>query len=153
MTATGVTTRNGRRLDADMVVSARGPRPNTGFISTLGPDALTKDGFVRVQPTLQLKGHPNIFAGGDAIDWQEQKQEGKAGKHAGVIAANVLAYVEGKPLQEYKGSIEMIAVTNGRNGGQGYIDVLWGIRLGNWLTRMLKSKTLIIPMARAKMGL
>ena len=95
-------------------VSARGPRPNTEFISTIGPDALTKNGFVRVQPTLQLIGHPNIFAGGDAIDWPEQKQSAKAKQHAGIIARNVVAYLGGKSLQEYKGSIEMIAITNGR---------------------------------------
>jgi NADH dehydrogenase FAD-containing subunit len=63
---------------------------------------------------LQLKGHPNIFAGGDVIEWAEQKQEAKAGKHASIIARNVVAYLEGRSLQQYKGSIEMIGITNGR---------------------------------------
>jgi NADH dehydrogenase FAD-containing subunit len=59
---------------------------------------------------LQLKGHPNIFAGGDVIEWAEQKQKAEAG----IIEANVVAYLEGKSLREYKGSIEMISITNGR---------------------------------------
>jgi NADH dehydrogenase FAD-containing subunit len=85
---------------------------------------LTNDGFVRVQPTLQLNGHPNIFSGGDVIEWAEQRQEAKAGKHASIIAANVVAYLEGKSLQEYKGSVEMIAITNGRVCAFSFLNVL-----------------------------
>lgn len=68
----------------------RGPRPNTDFISTLGPDTLTDRGTVKVQPTLQLLHYPTIYAAGDVIDWNEQKQAVKGYWHAAVVVANIL---------------------------------------------------------------
>jgi thioredoxin reductase len=38
-----------------------------------------------------VTGHPYIFAGGDVIEWKEQKQAGKALGHAPIIVKNVLA--------------------------------------------------------------
>jgi len=150
----GVTTRNGKKLDADLVVLTTGPRPNTSFISTLGPDALTDRGTVRVNPTLQLVSHPDIYAAGDVIDWAEQKQAAKAGAHAAVIIANILSAVAGKtPTTQYKGSLELIVITNGKAGGAAYFDVLWGILLGAWFVKMIKGKDLLVPMGRKGAGL
>jgi NADH dehydrogenase FAD-containing subunit len=96
-------------------VVTRGPRPNTDFISTFGSGVLTERGTVKVKPTLQLASHPDIYAAGDIIDWDEQKQAGKVNAHAPVVAANVLSSVAGQtPTSNYKGSIEMIVVTNGK---------------------------------------
>ena len=97
-------------------MSARGPRPNTGFISaSLGPDAVTSSGHVKVLPTLQLPAHSNIFAMGDIIDWNEQKQFMKVtGGHAPIVANNVAAYLSGRTLKHYKGSPEIISVTVGK---------------------------------------
>ena len=92
-----------------------GTRPNTDFVRSLGPDVLDERGFIRVKPTLQVAQFPEIFAAGDAIDWDEQKQAAKASGHTPVVVANLLSYVAGKPLQKrYKGSPEMIAVTDGK---------------------------------------
>jgi thioredoxin reductase len=97
-------------------VQARGSRPNTAFIAKLGSSVLTEQGYVKVQPTLQLTSYRNIFAGGDVIDWKEQKQAAKAGSHAAIIVANVVAYLASRPLKPYKGSPEMIGITNGKVG-------------------------------------
>ena len=72
--------------------------------------------LVRVLPTLQLPAYPEIFAAGDIIDWDEQKQSGKVSMgHAPVVVKNILSFVEGKPVKaEYKGSLEIIAITNGK---------------------------------------
>lgn len=93
-----------------------GPVPNTGMIAeSLGQDALTTRKHVKVLPTLQLKSHPSIFAIGDIVDWNEQKQAAKASGHATTITANVLSLLSGsKPQKEYKTGPEMILVTNGR---------------------------------------
>jgi NADH dehydrogenase FAD-containing subunit len=70
---------------------------------------------VRVEPTLQLIGHDNIFVIGDVIDWNEQKQAAKANVHADLIVPNVLAILQGKtPRNKYKGSMEGIFVSNGK---------------------------------------
>ena len=102
-------------INNNLQVLTTGPRPNTSFISTLGPDVLTDRGTVRVNPTLQLVSHPDIYAAGDVIDWAEQKQAAKAGAHAAVIIANILSVVAGKtPVAQYKGSLEFIVITNGK---------------------------------------
>ncbi|KAF9567232.1 FAD/NAD(P)-binding domain-containing protein [Agrocybe pediades] len=145
-----ITTRKGKSITADIVMPTRGPRPNTKFLESLGSDVLASNGYINVLPTLQVKGHPNIFALGDAIEWKEQKQAGKVGNHAAVVLANVLAIlgVSKKALVNYKGSNEMIVITNGKNGGIGYFNVLWGITLGNRMSSMIKSKSLFIAMTK-----
>lgn len=149
----GVTTRNGKRLDADLVVSTKGPRPNTAFIATLGSDTITDRGFVKVKPTLQLLSHSDIYAAGDVIDWAEQKQAAKTKGHAAVVTANILSDLAGeKPVKEYKGAYELIVVTNGKGGGVAYFDVLWGLMFGNWFARFVKSKDLLVPMFRKSLG-
>ena len=94
----------------------------------------------------------------------------KAMAHSAIAAANVVAYLSGSAkLKEYKGSIEIIVVTNGKGGGRAYMGFLWGITLGKsenrdefafsdilavgaWFARMIKSKTLLVPMTRGSMG-
>jgi NADH dehydrogenase FAD-containing subunit len=63
---------------------------------------------------LQLQDYNNIFAGGDVIEWKEQKQAAKAGPHGTLIANNILALLGGRKMKEYKGAFEMIVATNGR---------------------------------------
>ncbi|KAF7303242.1 UBIQUITIN-CONJUGAT-2 domain-containing protein [Mycena kentingensis (nom. inval.)] len=146
-----VRTRNGSVIEADLVVSTKGPRPRTEFVGqSLGEDVLDERGQIKVQPSLQLPRYPNIFAIGDAINTVEQKQVLKAQAHAALVAGNIATYLANASakLKPYKGSTELIMLTNGRNGGRGYIDVLWGIQLGNFFAKMAKSKELLVPMAR-----
>jgi len=75
---------------------------------------LTDTGFVKVQPTLQLSTHPEIFAVGDVVDLPEQKQLFKAQRHAAIVAANIVAYLRGRPLKPYKGDPEVIFISIGK---------------------------------------
>jgi apoptosis-inducing factor 2 len=113
---TASTTRKGVPLDADLIVPARGPKPNTEWIgSSLGEDVVTERGLVRIKPTMQVAGYPGIFALGDIIDFPEQKQLGKYPAHSAVVAANIKSFLNGKQLgKEYKGQGEMIVVTMGK---------------------------------------
>ncbi|KAJ7151513.1 FAD/NAD(P)-binding domain-containing protein [Mycena filopes] len=153
--AATVTTRKGSVLEADLVVPTRGPRPRTEFVAkSLGEAALNERGQIRVRPTLQLVGHADIFGVGDAIDTVEQKQAMKTGAHAALVVANVIAYLAdaSRPLKVYKLTGESIVVTNGRGGGRTYLALLWGIMLGDWFTRWIKSRTLLVSKARGVMG-
>lgn len=149
------TTRKGTQFaTADLVIPAFGARPNTSVAATLGDDVLASDGCVKVRPTLELPGHPGVFAVGDIIHWRECKQAAKGNAHLAVVAANVLSLLAGQPLKkEYKGSIEMIVIPIGKSGGGSYFDVLWGIMLGDWFTRLVKAKDLFVSKARADRGL
>ena len=127
--------KSGKRLNASLVVSSSrrahftssagrcqvvtsGPKPNTEFIGeSLGSEALTKTKLVKVEKTLQLASHPAIFAVGDIIDWDEQKQAAKAIGHAPVVVANVVNLLAGRPVRkEYRGFPEVIAIANGKVG-------------------------------------
>lgn len=145
--------RSGRKIHTDLVVVTSGPVPNTGMIgNSLGGDVLTPRGNVKVLPTLQLPSQPSIFALGDIIDWQEQKQAFKSYAHGSVIAANILSLVNGSKAQKkYKTGPELIVVTNGRNGGGMYVGMLWGIVFGNWAAKMLKAKDLGLSMIIPRM--
>ncbi|CAL1709321.1 unnamed protein product [Somion occarium] len=153
--AVGVTTRNGKQLrDADLIIPAFGARPNTAYLSSLDTTVLSEQGFVKVKPTLEVVNHPSVFALGDIIDWPEQKQAAKTKAHADVVAANIQSYLTGQPLSKvYKGSPEMIVVPLGKSGGSGYLGILWGVIVGDWLTKLLKGKTLMVPPVRKEFGL
>ncbi|TFK24562.1 FAD/NAD(P)-binding domain-containing protein [Coprinopsis marcescibilis] len=150
-----VKTKKGKTIQADLVIPTWGGRPNTEFIgSSLGADALSTTGHVKVLPTLQLASHPRIFAVGDIIDWKEQKQQAKTPAHAAVAAPNVIAVATGAAATGvYKGSMEAIIITVGRSGGVTYMGLLWGLTFGDWFTRLIKSKGLFIDMTRSQLGL
>ncbi|TDL28126.1 FAD/NAD(P)-binding domain-containing protein [Rickenella mellea] len=151
---TTATTRNGKKISADLFVPTPGGRPNTAFLKSLGADVLTDFGLVKVKPTLQLQSHPEIFAAGDIIDFKEQKQVAKVPGHVGVVAANLLSILKDQPpKKEYKGTFEAIFVTNGKSGGAGYMGVMWGLMFGNSVVGMAKSKGLFVGMTRKALGL
>lgn len=98
-----------------MKIPCRGPRPKTDFLSSLSEGFTSPAGHVKVKPTLQLKYHPRIFAAGDIIDWDEQKQAVKYTAHAKVVAANVIAVLKEKqPNALYKGCYERTVIANGK---------------------------------------
>ncbi|KAF9531421.1 FAD/NAD(P)-binding domain-containing protein [Crepidotus variabilis] len=149
-----ILTRGNRSIPADLVVPTFGSRPNTEYIKTFDASVLNSAGEVRVQPTLQVTGHPRIFAAGDIIEWKEEKQALKAGNHAKVIITNILSLLNGSgKLKEYKSGFEMIILTDGPNGGTSYFGLLWGLIFGGWFTRLLKSKSLLIDMMKTSYGL
>ncbi|KAF9461151.1 FAD/NAD(P)-binding domain-containing protein [Collybia nuda] len=150
----GITTRSGHALkSADLVVQTRGPRPNTEFVAaSIGAVSLGDNGLIRIRPTLQLADYDDIFAAGDVIDWKEQKQAAKSSVHGLLLAANVQAFLNGGKMKDYKGATEMIVLTNGKDDGLVYFDVLWGIMLGGWFARLVKSRGLLVPMFHGEQG-
>ncbi|KAJ4473853.1 hypothetical protein J3R30DRAFT_3671904 [Lentinula aciculospora] len=153
----GFITEQGKTLKPDLVVPTWGTRPNTSYLPS---DFLSSSGHVKILPTFQLPSHPNVFAFGDIIDWNEQKSAAKAAYfHAPKVAKNILLYLnlrekEGrsasidllasKQSAKYNGTIEMMVVTNGKASGMGYFAILWGIIVGGWISSLLKSKNLMV---------
>jgi NADH dehydrogenase FAD-containing subunit len=111
-------------VTADAVLWTVGKvRPNTDW---LPDELLDPDGFVMVEPTLRVPGHPGVFAIGDvaATDPLRTSARNRADK---LLAKNIRAELAGKPLRAYKpprgqwgsvtgiqpGGLEVFA-TNGR---------------------------------------
>ncbi|KIJ39265.1 hypothetical protein M422DRAFT_175306, partial [Sphaerobolus stellatus SS14] len=147
-------TRKGASLNADLILTAFGGRANNAWVGeSLGLDVLSKAGFVKVKTTLQVQGYDHIFAMGDMIDWKEQKQAFKTQSHRAVVATNILPVLEGQaPKKEYNSMGEGIVVTNGPGGGSIYFGFMFGLRLGDFFTRLFKSKELLVKMTRAGLG-
>ena len=114
--STNAITRKGVEIGADLVIPARGPRPNTTWItSALGEDVANERGNILIKPTFQLASFPNIYAMGDITDLPEQKQSGKYPAHAAVVAANIKTMLKGaEPRKEYKKQPEIIVLTMGK---------------------------------------
>jgi apoptosis-inducing factor 2 len=72
--------------------------PNTGLLPA---ELLDGDGFVRVGPTLQAPGRPEVFAIGDvaATDPLRSSARNRADR---LLAANVRAHVAGRPLRDFR---------------------------------------------------
>ncbi|KAF8178480.1 hypothetical protein BJ912DRAFT_664608 [Pholiota molesta] len=148
-----IKTRNGKRIIADLVIPCRGPKPNTGFV-TLAPGTLSETQHIRVSSTLQVFNYPRIFAGGDAIEWDEQKQVAKYPAHASVIANNIVTLLKNQqPSDLYRGSYELIFITNGKDRGATYWQIFWGPTFGDWVSSAMKSKDLFITKVRKSLGL
>ncbi|WP_068270515.1 FAD-dependent oxidoreductase [Aldersonia kunmingensis] len=84
---------------ANAVVWAIGRvQPNTEWLPS---ELLDERGFVRVQPTLQLPDHPEVFAIGDvaATDPLRNSARNRADR---LLARNVLASFADKPLRNYR---------------------------------------------------
>jgi NADH dehydrogenase FAD-containing subunit len=73
-------------------------RPNTEW---LPKELLDEHGFVRVTPELRVPGHPGVFALGDVAATDPLRSSAR-NRADGLLAHNILAEFEGKPLRSYR---------------------------------------------------
>jgi apoptosis-inducing factor 2 len=84
---------------ADAVLWAIGRvRPNTGWLPA---ELLDEHGFVRVDPDLRVPGHPGVFAVGDVAATDPLRSSAR-NRADGLLARNVRAEFDGKPLRAYR---------------------------------------------------
>ncbi len=84
---------------ADAVLWAIGRvRPNTDWLPA---ELLDDHGFVRVTPELRVPGHPGVFAVGDVAATDPLRTSAR-NRADGLLAHNVRADFEGRPLRSYR---------------------------------------------------
>jgi NADH dehydrogenase FAD-containing subunit len=109
---------DGQRLAGDFIFWVTQITP-PAWLGESGLD-ITREGFIRIKPTLQAINHPWIFAAGDAASIENQKLP-KSGVFAVRMAKplehNLRAYLSGRLLNDYKPqrySLSLIGTADGR---------------------------------------
>ena len=114
-----VTTEAGTEIVADIWFRCYGVVPNSDYLGDELAGARRSDGFLEVDPTLQVAGQTTVFALGD-ISTADAKMAGFAGHQAATVAQNITALTQGRSdLATYESMGVAIAVTIGPTGGAG----------------------------------
>jgi NADH dehydrogenase FAD-containing subunit len=112
----GVRTTDGRRLEADIWFRCYGVTPVSDYLTGELAKARRSDGFVEVNPQLQVAGQSRVFALGD-VSTIDYKMAGRASQQAAIVAANIQALIEQTPLQTYEPMPPVIVIPLGPDGG------------------------------------
>ncbi|MED7954157.1 NAD(P)/FAD-dependent oxidoreductase [Kitasatospora sp. NPDC058201] len=118
-----VATTDGAEITADIWFRAYGVRVNSDYLADGLLLERTELGQVRVGETLAVEGHPHVYAVGDLTDVAEPKMAGNAGRHAEVVARNILAQLKGEPAEAVYQPLSHAAmlVPLGPRGGVGQL--------------------------------
>lgn len=132
--ADAVTVRDGTRIASGLTIGVAGARAYRWLARDLPVD---NSGFVRIDPTLQVQGHPTLFAVGDCAAMVHAPRP-KAGvfavRQAPVLAHNLSAGYHGTPLRRYDPQQDYLKIIS--LGGKTALAEWHGITLhGAWLWR------------------
>lgn len=102
-----------RTVDADICFWCAGIKSDAGFLSEAFAGVVTEQKTVAVNECLQVVGFPNVFAGGDVTNVQEEKTAQNAERHGHVIAGNIIRHAGEKPLARYHGHVGPLVISLG----------------------------------------
>lgn len=93
-------------------------------------------GFAWARPTLQVRGHDDLFAVGDCATLEEDPETPKAGVYAvrqgPVLEENLRRALDGRPLREYTPQSDFLTLLNLGDGTAA--GVKWGVSFeGRWV--------------------
>ena len=131
-----VVTADGRRVPYDLVVAALGLAPSRLIAGTGLPT--NRHGALLVDESLRSVGDPQVFGGGDciAIGDRELPRVGVYGvRQAPILAHNLLATLEGRPLRRFRPQRRFLLIMNLGDGTAlavrgGWV---WHGRIALWL--------------------
>jgi NADH dehydrogenase FAD-containing subunit len=113
-----VRTDDGHEITADTWFRCFGVLPSSDYLGDALLPARRADGFVEVEPTLQVVGQETVFAVGD-LSTADAKMAGFASRQAQTVAANIAAHAGGSELVDYESMGTGIVVPIGPEGGAG----------------------------------
>lgn len=147
---------DGQHLDYDLLVWCTGGQPNTQFMQAHFKHVLNARQQIQVETTLQVKGHPYLFALGDITDLDENKMAWHINGQIPVAAHNIRARLQqdDRHFKHYRAKTNnpMMAVTLGSQKGVVYLPVIGMINLP-FITRMAKASHMLVPKYRKELGL
>ncbi|KAL0299114.1 UNVERIFIED_CONTAM: Ferroptosis suppressor protein 1 [Sesamum radiatum] len=147
-------TSGGETIVADChFLCAGNPIGSSWLKETILKDCLDDHGRLKVDATLRVKGHSNIFAIGDINDVPELKQGFLAQGHAMLTAKNLKKLIGGqssRKLSTYKPASDVAIVSLGRREG---IAQVMCLTFGGRLPGIMKSKDLFVGKTRNSLGL
>lgn len=118
-------TQKGKEIESDLQLFCTGQFPNTSLVKNVLPNAVGKDGYIKVNRHMQVvaPGHrvPHISAIGDCIDGFGAIKAGHTAWHQATIAANNIVKIANarengeklEALDEYTPGKPMISVSLG----------------------------------------
>lgn len=132
-----------QRFDADLVIWATGAAPNP-FPAHAATSRLRTDarGFLEVRDTLQAVGFDDVFAAGDCAVPTEHSWIPRAGVYAvrqgPVLADNLRAWLEERPLRRYRPQRDFLALLNLGEGRA--LGSKWGFAFAGRAVHRLKDR-------------
>ncbi len=106
----------GRTIETDIWFRCYGLRPVSDYLRGDLAGTRLPDGSIEVTRTLQVEGHPGVFALGD-VAAADLKGAGRASRQAEVVIANIRALTKGSELQDYEPPPPAIVIPLGPTGG------------------------------------
>ncbi len=94
-------TDSGKEIDADVCIWCTGLNYDKSLFEDLKESTFADNGALKVNEHLQVKNYPNIFAGGDITDIDEEKTGHTADSHSRIIVENVLRKKEDRSMKTY----------------------------------------------------
>jgi apoptosis-inducing factor 2 len=147
-----VSTEDGAEVGADIWFQCYGVLPNSDYLGDALSPSRRLDGYVEVEPTLQVTGQTTVFALGD-LSTADAKMAGFAGRQAATVAANVNALISGSSeLVDYESMGTAIVVPIGPAGGAGQFPGQSGI-VGRQVVADLKGRDMMVDRFAALFGL
>lgn len=147
------TTSSGMTISADCHFVCVGNRVASSWLQeSVFKDSVDKDGHLKVDDCLRLRGKTNVFAVGDITDVKEIKQGFLAERHATVVAGNIkkLMLNSKQKLTTYKAASPMAMVSLGRNVAVAQLP--FGTTIG-CIPGRIKSRGLFVGKTRKGLGL
>ncbi|DAC71635.1 MAG TPA: hypothetical protein DSN98_09385 [Thermoplasmata archaeon] len=106
-----------RTIKADVGIWCAGIKSDPWFMKEFPPSIFTELNTLKVNQSLQLENHPNIFVGGDITNVLEEKTAANAKRHGSFIVMNILRSMKQKQLIVYKPRKGLMIISLGRWDG------------------------------------